>query len=167
MRARWPALVRCFDDGRLALDNNAAERALRGVAIGRKNYLFAGSDAGGRRAATMYSLIETAKLSAINPQHYLADVLARIADHPARQIADHFALELATRRGHPRRCLTRRLHRALTSEQTFYRWKKLYGGLGTGERRRLKQLEEENRKLKQLVADLSLDILQDVLSKKL
>jgi len=88
MRARWPALVRCFDDGRLALDNNPAERALRGVAIGRKNYLFAGSDAGGRRAATMYSLIETAKLSGINPQHYLADVLARIADHPARQIAD-------------------------------------------------------------------------------
>jgi transposase len=88
MRARWPALVRCFDDGRLALDNNPAERALRGVAIGRKNYLFAGSDAGGRRAATMYSLIETAKLNGINPQHYLADVLARIADHPARKIAD-------------------------------------------------------------------------------
>jgi transposase len=87
MRARWPALVRCFDDGRLALDNNPAERALRGVAIGRKNYLFAGSDAGGRRAAAMYSLIETAKLNAINPQPYLADVLSRIADHPARQIA--------------------------------------------------------------------------------
>jgi hypothetical protein len=57
MRARWAALVRCFDDGRLALDNNPAERALRSVAIGRKNYLFAGSDAGGRRAAAMYSLI--------------------------------------------------------------------------------------------------------------
>jgi hypothetical protein len=84
---RWPALLRCFDDGRLALDNNPAERALRGIAIGRKNYLFAGSDAGGRRAAAMYSLIETAKLNAINPQHYLADVLSRIADHPARQIA--------------------------------------------------------------------------------
>ena len=78
----------CFDDGRLALDNNPAERALRGVAIGRKNYLFAGSDAGGRRAAVMYSLIETAKLNSINPQHYLADVLSRIADHPARQIAE-------------------------------------------------------------------------------
>ncbi|HEX5325542.1 MAG TPA: IS66 family transposase [Acetobacteraceae bacterium] len=88
MRARWPALVRCFDDGRLALDNNPAERALRGVAIGRKNWLFAGSDAGGRRAAAMYSLIETAKLNGVNPQHYLADVLARIADHPARHIAD-------------------------------------------------------------------------------
>jgi transposase len=88
MRARWTALNRCFDDGRLALDNNAAERALRGVAIGRKNWLFAGSDAGGRRAAALYSLIESAKLNAINPQHYLTDVLARIADNPARHIAE-------------------------------------------------------------------------------
>jgi transposase len=88
MRARWAALVRCFDDGRLALDNNPAERALRCVAIGRKNYLFAGSDAGGRRAAAMYSLIETAKLNRLNPQLYIADLLARIADHPARHIAD-------------------------------------------------------------------------------
>jgi transposase len=88
MRARWAALVRCFDDGRLALDNNPAERALRCVAIGRKNYLFAGSDAGGRRAAAMYSLIESAKLSSLNPQQYLADVLTRIADHPARRIAE-------------------------------------------------------------------------------
>jgi transposase len=86
MRSRWKALLRCLDDGRLALDNNPAERALRCVAIGRKNYLFAGSDAGGRRAAAIYSLIETAKLNGVNPQHYLADVLARIADHPARQI---------------------------------------------------------------------------------
>jgi transposase len=70
-------------NGRLALDNN---RALRCVAIGRKNYLFAGSDAGGRRAAAMYSLIESAKLNGVNPQHYLGDVLARIADHPARRI---------------------------------------------------------------------------------
>jgi transposase len=74
------ALVRCFEDGRLALDNNPAERALRCVAIGRKNYLFAGSDAGGRRAAAIYSLIESAKLNGRNPQHYLADVLARIAE---------------------------------------------------------------------------------------
>ena len=90
MRARWTALVRCFDDGRLALDNNPAERGLRCVAIGRKNYLFAGSDAGGRRAAAMYSLIESAKLNGINPQHYLADVLTRIADHPARRIDELF-----------------------------------------------------------------------------
>ena len=88
MRSRWKALLRCFDDGRLALDNNPAERALRGVAIGRKNYLFAGSDAGGRRAAALYSLIETAKLNRLDPHKYLADVLTRIADHPARQIAD-------------------------------------------------------------------------------
>ena len=88
MRGRWPALVRCFDDGRLALDNNPAERALRGVAIGRKNWLFAGSDAGGRRAAAMYSLIESAKLNGRNPQLYITDVLTRIADHPARHITD-------------------------------------------------------------------------------
>src|SRR5436305_7056588 len=78
MRVRWTALIRCFDDGRLALDNNPAERALRCVAIGRKNYLFAGSDAGGRRAAAMYSLTESAKLNGLNPQHYLPDLLARI-----------------------------------------------------------------------------------------
>jgi transposase len=88
MRSRWKALLRCLDDGRLALDNNPAERALRCVAIGRKNYLFAGSDAGGRRAAALYSLIETAKLNGLNPQHYLADLLTRIADHPARHIAE-------------------------------------------------------------------------------
>jgi transposase len=88
MRARRTALGRCFDDGRLALDNNPAERALRCVAIGRKNYLFAGSDAGGRRAASMYSLIESAKLNGLNPQLYITDLLARIADHPARHVAD-------------------------------------------------------------------------------
>jgi transposase len=88
MRARWTALTRCLEDGRLSLDNNPAERAIRGVAIGRKNYLFAGSDAGGGRAAAMYSLIETAKLNGINPQAYLADVLARIADHPAKRVTD-------------------------------------------------------------------------------
>src|SRR6185369_11137928 len=88
MRSRWTALTRCFDDGRLALDNNPAERALRCVAIGRKNYLFAGSDAGGHRAAALYSLIETAKLNGLNPQLYIADLLTRIGDHPARRIAD-------------------------------------------------------------------------------
>lgn len=88
MLARWLALSRCFEDGRLSLDNNAAERALRGVAIGRKNYLFAGSDRGGERAAAMYSLIETAKLNGIDPEAYLRDVLARIADHPNNRIAE-------------------------------------------------------------------------------
>jgi transposase len=85
---RWTALMRCFDDGRLALDNNAAERALRGVAIGRKNWLFAGSDRGGERAAAMYSLIETAKLNGLDPQAYLRDVLARLPDHPAKRVAE-------------------------------------------------------------------------------
>ncbi|OAH29758.1 hypothetical protein AX289_29550 [Methylorubrum populi] len=88
MLARWPALTRAFDDGRIALDNNAAERALRGVAVGRKNYLFAGSDLGAERAATFYTLIETAKLNRIDPEAYLRDVLTRIADHPAKRLAD-------------------------------------------------------------------------------
>jgi transposase len=88
MLARWPALIRCLDDGRISLDNNPAERALRGVAIGRKNYLFAGSDRGGERAAAMYSLIETAKLNDVDPEAYLRDVLGRIADHPINRITD-------------------------------------------------------------------------------
>jgi len=88
LRSRWTSLRRCFDDGRLALDNNAAERALRGVAIGRKNWLFAGSDRGGARAAAIYSLIETAKLNGLDPQAYLRDVLARLPDHPAKRLAE-------------------------------------------------------------------------------
>ncbi len=86
MLVRWLALIRCFDDGRLALDNNPAERALRGVAVGRKNYLFAGSDRGGERAAAMYSLIETAKLNGLDREAYLRDVLGRIADHPIKRV---------------------------------------------------------------------------------
>ncbi len=84
---RWPALVRYLDDGELEIDNNAAERALRAVALGRKNYLFAGSDAGGERAAAMYSLIGTAKLNGVDPEAYLRHVLDRIADHPINRIA--------------------------------------------------------------------------------
>ena len=83
---RWTQLTRYRDDGRLAIDNNAAERAIRGVALGRKNWLFAGSDAGGERAAAIYSLIETAKLNGIDPAAWLRDVLARLASHPARRI---------------------------------------------------------------------------------
>lgn len=86
--ARRENMLRYLDDGRLAIDNNAAERALRGVALGRKNYLFAGSDAGGERAAAVYSLIETAKLNGLDPQAYLADVIARIGPYPARHLAD-------------------------------------------------------------------------------
>jgi transposase len=85
---RWPAFTRFLDDGRLCMSNNAAERALRGIAVGRKNWTFAGSDEGGRRAAAIYTLIETAKLNDIDPQAWLADVLARLPDHPARRIAE-------------------------------------------------------------------------------
>jgi transposase len=83
---RWPAFTRFLDDGRICLSNNAAERALRGIALGRKSWLFAGSDRGGQQAAAMYSLIVTAKLNDVDPQAWLADVLARIAEHPAHRI---------------------------------------------------------------------------------
>jgi transposase len=86
MLKRWPAFTRFLDDGRICLSNNAAERALRGIALGRKSWLFAGSDRGGQRAAAIYSLIVTAKLNNVDPQAWLADVLARIADHPAHSI---------------------------------------------------------------------------------
>src|SRR4029079_12991012 len=85
---RWAALTRFLDDGRLCLSNNAAERALRCIAVGRNNWIFAGSDAGGERAAAIYTLIETAKLNDVDPRAWLADVLARIADHPAKHIAE-------------------------------------------------------------------------------
>jgi len=93
---RWTALLRFCDDGRLEMDNNSAERALRVVALGRKNYLFAGSDAGGERAAAMYSLIGSAKLNGVDPEAYLRDVLARIADHPITRIAELLPWNLAT-----------------------------------------------------------------------
>jgi hypothetical protein len=84
--SRWQALTRYCEDGRLEIDNNAAERALRAVALGRKNYLFAGSDSGGEHAAAIYSLIGTAKLNGMDPEAYLREVLARIADHPINRI---------------------------------------------------------------------------------
>jgi transposase len=86
MLKRWTAFSRFLADGRICLTNNAAERTLRGIALGRKSWLFAGSDRGGERAAFMYSLIVTAKLNDIDPQAWLADVLARIADHPAQKL---------------------------------------------------------------------------------
>ena len=85
---RWPALTRFLADGRLCISNNAAERALRGIAVGRHNWTFAGSDEGGRRAAAIYTLIETAKLNDVDPQAWLADILAQLPDHPAKRIAD-------------------------------------------------------------------------------
>ena len=84
----WDALLRYCDDGRIEIDNSAAERALRTVAIGRKNYLFAGSDAGGERAASIYSLVGSAKLNGIDPEAYLRHVLERIADHPVNRIEE-------------------------------------------------------------------------------
>jgi len=86
MLKRWDAFTRFLDDGRICLTNNAAERGLRGIALGRKAWLFAGSDRGGERAAAVYSLIVTAKLNDIDPRAWLADVLARIADHPVRRL---------------------------------------------------------------------------------
>ena len=76
------------DDGRVEMDNNTAERALRTVALGRKNYLFAGSDAGGERAAAIYSLPGSAKLNGIDPEAYMVEVLRRIADHPINRIGE-------------------------------------------------------------------------------
>jgi transposase len=88
MLKRWPAFTRLLHDGRICLTNNAAERALRGVALGRKAWLFAGSDRGGERAADIYSLIVTAKLNGVDPRAWLADVLRRIANQPSRDLAD-------------------------------------------------------------------------------
>jgi transposase len=85
---RWVALTRFLEDGRLCMSNNAAERAIRPLAVGRHNWTFAGSDEGGRRAAAIYTLIETAKLNDVDPQAWLADVLARLHDHPAKRIAE-------------------------------------------------------------------------------
>jgi len=88
MLNRWPAFARFLTDGRICLTNNAAERALRTLALGRKSWLFAGSDRGGQRAAMMYSLITTAKMNLVDPQAWLADILARIANHPAHRIEE-------------------------------------------------------------------------------
>ena len=85
--ARWPALTRYLDDGTVAIDNKAVERAIRPLVLGRKNWLFAGSDAGGEHAAAIYSLIETAKLNGLDPDAYLQAVLDCIADHPVNRVA--------------------------------------------------------------------------------
>jgi hypothetical protein len=86
MLKRWAAFTLFLEDGRVCLSNNAAERALRGICLGRKSWLFCGSDRGGQRAAAMYSLIITAKMNDVDPQAWLADVLARIATHPAHRL---------------------------------------------------------------------------------
>jgi transposase len=84
----WRAFTRFLEDGRVCLSNNAAERAVRGIAVGRRNWTFCGSDQGGNRAAVMYTLIETAKLNGVDPKAWLADLLARIADHSVHRLDD-------------------------------------------------------------------------------
>ena len=93
--SRWDALLHYIEDGHIELDNNAAERSLRGVTLGRKNYLFAGSDRGGERAAAIYSLIGSAKLNGLDPEAYLREVLTRIADHPINRIEELLPWNLA------------------------------------------------------------------------
>lgn len=88
MLTRWDGFTRFLGDGRICLTNNAAERALRGIALGRKSWLFAGSDRGGQRAAVMYTLIVTAKMNDVDPQAWLADVLAKIADTPKSRLPE-------------------------------------------------------------------------------
>ena len=88
MLTRWPSFTRFLDDGRNCLSNNAAERAVRCVAVGRRNWTFAGSNEGGRRAAAIYSLIETCRLNDVDPRAWLAEVLAKLPDHPAHRVAE-------------------------------------------------------------------------------
>ncbi|MBP2305981.1 hypothetical protein J2849_002381 [Azospirillum melinis] len=87
-RSRWTALTRYVDDGRLEISNNAAERTISPLAIGRRNWMFAGSDTGGERAAAIYTIVESAKLSGLDPQAYLRHVLGCIAGHPINRIAN-------------------------------------------------------------------------------
>ena len=93
--SHWRALTRYVDNGHLEIDNSSAERALRAVSIGRKNYLFFGADSGGMRAASFYTLIGTAKLNDLDPSFYLRTVLARIADHPINRISELLPWNLA------------------------------------------------------------------------
>ena len=93
--SRWEALTLVLRDGRACIDNNAAERAMRPMTLGRKNWLFAGSDAGGERAAAIYTLTETAKLNGLDPEDYLCQVLDRIAEHPVKRVHELLPWNLA------------------------------------------------------------------------
>jgi hypothetical protein len=92
---RWAALTRYAEDGRIEIDNNAAERSIRDVALGRKNWLFAGSDSGGERAAALYSLLGSAKLNGLDPERYLSTVLGRIAEHPINRVDELLPWKIA------------------------------------------------------------------------
>ena len=98
--SRWRALTRYLDDGQIEMDNSAAERALRAIALGRKNFLFCGSDAGGERAAAIYTLLATAKLNKLDPELYMRSVLKCIADHPIHRIQELLPWNLAPARTH-------------------------------------------------------------------
>jgi transposase len=98
---RWTALMRYTDDGHLEIDNLAAERSLRGVGVGRKNYLFFGADSGGERAAIIYTIVESCKLNRIDPQRYLKFVLERIADHPINRIEELLPWNVIDQLGQP------------------------------------------------------------------
>ena len=118
MLTRWPAFTRFLEDGRICLTNNAAERALRGLALGRKSWLFAGSARGAERAAVMYTLIQTAKLNDVDPQAWLADVLSRLAETPQSRLSELLPLKWRTapwrappERGPPRRRTLSAAHR--------------------------------------------------------
>ena len=95
--SRWTALTRYCENGKVEIDNNAAERALRVVALGRKNFLFAGSDGGGERAAAVYSLLGSAKLNGLDPEAYLHEVLTRVAEHPVNRISELLPWNMAER----------------------------------------------------------------------
>jgi hypothetical protein len=98
--AHWPALTYYCTDGQAEIDNNAAERSLRTVALGRRSYLFAGSDVGGERAAAMYSLIGSCKLNKIDPESYLRYIFERIADHPINRIDELLPWNVSLSRSH-------------------------------------------------------------------
>jgi len=98
---RWEALCRYTKDGRLEIDNNIAERSIRGMGVGRRNFLFFGSDSGGERAAIIYSLVESCKLNNIDPHRYLHYVLERIADHPINRIDELLPWNVADKLNQP------------------------------------------------------------------